>query len=183
RKLENGPMTANVRVTRRATFAAAHVLCRSEWSDERNREAFGEDVNEHGHSYVVEVTVGGTVDPDTGMVVNLSHVDDVLRREFIDAVDHPAVLEAKPRGVPRTRDHVAVELALVEWPARMRAHRAYRAQQPLAPHDYHRQAVRLDPAHLALGKVIALPDSHEVHRSIEERVVVDRASDAEGQVT
>jgi len=81
-------MTANVRVTRRATFAAAHVLCRSEWSDERNREAFGEDVNEHGHSYVVEVTVGGAVDPDTGMVVNLSLVDDVLRREFISAVDH-----------------------------------------------------------------------------------------------
>ena len=37
---------------------------------------------------MVEVTVGGTVDPDTGMVVNLSHVDDVLRREFISAVDH-----------------------------------------------------------------------------------------------
>ena len=81
-------MTANVRVTRRATFAAAHVLCRPEWNDQRNREAFGEDVNEHGHSYVVEVTVGGSVDPDTGMVVNLSHVDDVLQREFISAVDH-----------------------------------------------------------------------------------------------
>jgi len=81
-------MTANVRVTRRATFAAAHVLCRPEWNDQRNREAFGEDVNEHGHSYVVEVTVGGSVDPDTGMVVNLSHVDHVLQREFISAVDH-----------------------------------------------------------------------------------------------
>ena len=81
-------MSAGVRVTRRATFAAAHVLCRAEWSDERNRAEFGDDVREHGHSYVIEVTVGGAVDPDTGMVVNLSHVDDVLRREFIDAVDH-----------------------------------------------------------------------------------------------
>ena len=86
-------MTANVRVTRRATFAAAHVLCRSEWSDERNREAFGEDVNEHGHSYVVEVTVGGTVDPDTGMVVNLSHVDDVLRFEIGSAVPRSVGLQ------------------------------------------------------------------------------------------
>jgi 6-pyruvoyltetrahydropterin/6-carboxytetrahydropterin synthase len=79
---------ANARITRRATFAAAHVLCRPEWTDEKNRAAFGEDVHEHGHSYVIEVTVGGVVDPDTGMVVNLSHVDEVLRREFIGAVDH-----------------------------------------------------------------------------------------------
>lgn len=81
-------MNASVRITRRATFAAAHVLCRDEWSDAQNREAFGEDVHDHGHSYVIEVTVGGAVDPGTGMVVNLSHVDDVLRREFISAVDH-----------------------------------------------------------------------------------------------
>jgi 6-pyruvoyltetrahydropterin/6-carboxytetrahydropterin synthase len=81
-------MTADVRVTRRATFSAAHVLCRDGWSDERNREAFGDDVREHGHSYVIEVTVGGAVDPDTGMVVDLRHVDDVLRREFVSAVDH-----------------------------------------------------------------------------------------------
>ena len=79
---------ANVRITRRATFAAGHVLCRPEWSDEMNRAAFGEDVHEHGHSYVIEVTVGGAVDPDTGMVVNLSRVDEVLQREFITAVDH-----------------------------------------------------------------------------------------------
>ena len=81
-------MTPLVCVTRRATFAAAHFLCRDEWSDTQNREAFGDDVNEHGHSYVIEVTVGGEVDPETGMVVNLSRVDEVLRREFISAVDH-----------------------------------------------------------------------------------------------
>lgn len=81
-------MTASVRITRRATFAAAHVLCREDWSDEQNRQAFGDDVREHGHSYVIEVTVGGVVDPDTGMVVNLSHVDEVLRRDFVSLVDH-----------------------------------------------------------------------------------------------
>jgi 6-pyruvoyltetrahydropterin/6-carboxytetrahydropterin synthase len=81
-------MTASVRITRRATFAAAHVLCRAEWSDEQNRDAFGDDVNDHGHSYVIEVTVGGAVDPDTGMVVNLSRVDGILRREFVSLVDH-----------------------------------------------------------------------------------------------
>ncbi len=81
-------MTTDVRITRRATFAAAHVLCRPDWSDERNREVFGACVSEHGHNYVIEVTVGGPVDPETGMVVNLRHVDSVLRRFFVDAVDH-----------------------------------------------------------------------------------------------
>jgi 6-pyruvoyltetrahydropterin/6-carboxytetrahydropterin synthase len=77
-----------VRITRRATFAAAHILCRDEWSDEKNREVFGACVTDHGHNYVIEVTVGGKLDPQTGMVVNLKDVDAVLRRQFIDAVDH-----------------------------------------------------------------------------------------------
>jgi 6-pyruvoyltetrahydropterin/6-carboxytetrahydropterin synthase len=81
-------MSTTVSITRRATFAAAHILCRPDWSDERNREVFGACVNDHGHNYVIEVTVSGPVDVETGMVVNLKQVDSILRREFIDAVDH-----------------------------------------------------------------------------------------------
>ena len=81
-------MTAQVRITRRATFAAGHILCREDWTDRKNREVFGACATDHGHNYVIEVTVGGAVDSATGMVVNLKHVDSVLRREFIDAVDH-----------------------------------------------------------------------------------------------
>jgi 6-pyruvoyltetrahydropterin/6-carboxytetrahydropterin synthase len=81
-------MSKTVSITRRATFAAAHILCRPDWTDERNREVFGACVNDHGHNYVIEVTVSGPVDAETGMVVNLKHVDSIIRREFIDAVDH-----------------------------------------------------------------------------------------------
>jgi len=81
-------MTPSLRITRRATFAAAHILCRDDWSDEKNREVFGACTTDHGHNYVIEVTVGGAIDAETGMVVNLKHVDAVLRREFVDAVDH-----------------------------------------------------------------------------------------------
>jgi len=81
-------MTPSLRITRRATFAAAHILCRDDWSDEKNREVFGACTTDHGHNYVIEVTVGGALDAETGMVVNLKHVDAVLRREFVDAVDH-----------------------------------------------------------------------------------------------
>ena len=100
----------NVRITRRATFAAGHVLCRPEWSEARNREVFGACVNDHGHNYVVEVTVGGPVDGETGMVVNLKHVDAVLRREFIDAVDHRHLNRDVEflRGVIPTAENVAL---------------------------------------------------------------------------
>jgi len=100
----------NVRITRRATFAAGHILCRTDWSDAQNREVFGACVNEHGHNYVVEVTVGGPVDAETGMVVNLRHVDAVLRREFIDAVDHRHLNRDVDflRGVIPTAENVAL---------------------------------------------------------------------------
>ncbi len=103
-------MPANVRITRRATFAAGHVLCRPEWSDERNREVFGACASDHGHNYVVEVTVGGPVDPDTGMVVNLRQVDAVLRRELIDAVDHRHLNRDVEflRGVVPTAENIAL---------------------------------------------------------------------------
>jgi 6-pyruvoyltetrahydropterin/6-carboxytetrahydropterin synthase len=102
--------TTNVRITRRATFAAGHILCRPEWSDAQNREVFGACVNDHGHKYVVEVTVGGPVDAETGMVVNLKHVDAVLRREFIDAVDHRHLNRDFEflRGVIPTAENVAL---------------------------------------------------------------------------
>ena len=105
-------MTAkkDVRITRRATFAAAHILCRDDWSDEKNRDVFGACATDHGHNYVVEVTVGGALDEGTGMVVNLKEVDAVLRREFIDAVDHRHLNRdvAFLRGVIPTAENVAL---------------------------------------------------------------------------
>ena len=77
-----------VAITRRATFAAAHVLRRDDWSEERNREVFGGCAGDHGHNYTLEVTVGGELDPSTGMVLNLKDVDRVIRDTVIDHVDH-----------------------------------------------------------------------------------------------
>src|ERR1700686_5063497 len=101
--------TATVRIPPRATFAAAHVLCRPEWSEARNHEVFGPCSSDHGHNYVVEVTVAGAVDPETGMVANLKDVDRVLRREFIDLVDHKHLNRDVDflRGVVPTAENIA----------------------------------------------------------------------------
>ena len=70
-------MSHQTRVTRRYAFSAAHVLARPDWDDERNRSVYGKCANPggHGHNYVLEVTVCGDVDLESGRVVPLEHLD------------------------------------------------------------------------------------------------------------
>jgi 6-pyruvoyltetrahydropterin/6-carboxytetrahydropterin synthase len=77
-------------ITRRATFAAAHRLYRADWDDARNYATFGPCSNPggHGHNYVLEVTVGGALDPTTGMIADLKWVKAIMQREILDHVDH-----------------------------------------------------------------------------------------------
>jgi len=75
-------------ITRRATFAAGHVLRRPDWDEDENRRVFGACAGEHGHNYVLEVSVGGIPDAGTGMVVNLKDLDRAMREAVIDKVDH-----------------------------------------------------------------------------------------------
>jgi 6-pyruvoyltetrahydropterin/6-carboxytetrahydropterin synthase len=77
-------------LTRRVTFAAAHRYRIAEWSDARNAEVFGACArpNYHGHSYVCDVTVTGTIDPTTGFIVDLGVLDRVLETEVRQRFDH-----------------------------------------------------------------------------------------------
>ena len=75
---------------RKAYFNAAHRLFRDEWSDEKNLEVFGKCSypNFHGHNYQLEVCVGGEVDPETGYVVDLKKVQDLIQKYVIEKLDH-----------------------------------------------------------------------------------------------
>ena len=77
-------------LTRRVTFAAAHRYRRPDWSDEQNAHAFGLCAREsfHGHSYVCDVTVTGSIDPVTGMIVDLAVLDRILATEVRERFDH-----------------------------------------------------------------------------------------------
>jgi 6-pyruvoyltetrahydropterin/6-carboxytetrahydropterin synthase len=77
-------------LTRRVTFAAAHRYRIADWSDAQNEATFGacSRVSFHGHSYVCDVTVTGTVDPVTGFAVDLGRLDAVLHAEVRERFDH-----------------------------------------------------------------------------------------------
>ena len=77
-------------VTRKAHFAASHRLYNPSFSDEKNDAIFDKcnNRNGHGHNYVIEVTVAGVPDPETGYVIDLKELARVLDREVVDHVDH-----------------------------------------------------------------------------------------------
>jgi len=77
-------------LTRRVVFAAAHRYRRPEWDDARNEATFGlcARPHYHGHTYVCDVTVTGPIDEQTGMIVDLGHLDRVLASEVQDRFDH-----------------------------------------------------------------------------------------------
>lgn len=79
-----------VSVFRKGHFNAAHRLHNPSWSDERNREVFGQcnNPNYHGHNYELEVKITGEVDPETGYVYDMKKLADLIKEEVEDRFDH-----------------------------------------------------------------------------------------------
>ncbi|MCS6807482.1 MAG: 6-carboxytetrahydropterin synthase [Bacteroidota bacterium] len=77
-------------VTRRCHFSASHRLYNPEWTDEQNDAVFDKCNNlyGHGHNYVLEVTVAGHPDPETGYVIDLKKLRDIIEKEIVEKVDH-----------------------------------------------------------------------------------------------
>ncbi|MCE9558362.1 MAG: 6-carboxytetrahydropterin synthase [Armatimonadetes bacterium] len=79
-----------IQLTRTYEFAASHRLDAPGLSHEKNIELFGKcnNANGHGHNYVLEVTVAGVPDTNSGMVVDLGQLDQVVHAEIVDRYDH-----------------------------------------------------------------------------------------------
>lgn len=79
-----------VKVSRKAHFNAAHRLFRADWSFEKNEETFGKCNNPryHGHNYDLIVSVTGEIDKETGYVMDMKELKDLIKVEVEDAMDH-----------------------------------------------------------------------------------------------
>ncbi len=79
-----------VYVTRKCHFSASHRLYNPEFSAEKNEAIFDKCNNfyGHGHNYVLEVTVAGIPDPETGYVIDLKKLRDIMEEKIIEKVDH-----------------------------------------------------------------------------------------------
>jgi 6-pyruvoyltetrahydropterin/6-carboxytetrahydropterin synthase len=103
-----------IHVTRRAEFSASHVYNNPKLSPEENRRIFGKCNNPHGHghNYTLEVTVAGSINPTTGMVVDLKELKTLLEREVLQVMDHKFLnqeVAAFANTIPTT-ENIAVEI-------------------------------------------------------------------------
>jgi len=79
-----------IKLTRKLEFSAAHFYHNPKFSAEENRRIFGKCNNPHGHghNYVLEVTVAGEPDPQTGMILDLNELKEILDGEVTARFDH-----------------------------------------------------------------------------------------------
>ncbi|HET8963203.1 MAG: 6-carboxytetrahydropterin synthase [Chitinophagales bacterium] len=77
-------------IYRRATFNAAHRLHNPAWDDAKNKEVFGvcNNPNYHGHNYVLIVKIIGDINPDTGYVMNLKTLSNMIKKNVTERLDH-----------------------------------------------------------------------------------------------
>ena len=101
-----------VTITRRAHFASAHRLYRAEWSEAKNFEVFGDCANPnwHGHNYELIVSVEGPVDAETGFVMDLKRLKDIIQEGVVADVDHRNLNTEVPwlAGVIPSTENLAV---------------------------------------------------------------------------
>tara|TARA_B100001123_G_C15296492_1_gene1019407 strand:+ start:992 stop:1417 length:426 start_codon:yes stop_codon:yes gene_type:complete len=101
-------------ITRRLEFCASHRLFNPDFSDEKNESTFGlcNNPNGHGHNYVLEVTVKGEVDPETGMVLDLKALKKLINEEIINKVDHKNLNVDVDflKGVIPTAENIAIHI-------------------------------------------------------------------------
>ncbi|MFT7344626.1 MAG: 6-pyruvoyltetrahydropterin/6-carboxytetrahydropterin synthase [Lentimonas sp.] len=103
-----------VYITRRETFNAAHKLWNKNWSDEKNKEVFGRCSNHnwHGHNFILYITVKGVPSEDTGFVINLKDLSDLIQNEIIEHIDHKNMNLDVPflDGIMASTENVAIAI-------------------------------------------------------------------------
>ncbi|KAF9975652.1 hypothetical protein BGZ73_000608 [Actinomortierella ambigua] len=103
-------------VTRIEHFSAAHRLHSPHLDAAQNIALYGKcnHVSGHGHNYKIEVTIQGTIDPETGMVINISDLKKTLQTAVMDPCDHRNLASDMDvpyfKSVPSTTENLAVFL-------------------------------------------------------------------------
>lgn len=105
----------NVTVSRKAHFNAAHRLYRKDWSMDKNNLVFGKcnNPNYHGHNYELIVSVTGPIDPETGFVVDVKILSDLIKEHIEAAFDHKNLNVDVPEFIDL--NPTAENIAVVIW--------------------------------------------------------------------
>ena len=78
-------------ITKEYKFCAAHKYWNSEWSEDKNFDVFGDDVRNHGHNYILRITVKGSIDKGSGFAVDLQWLNRIVKDNIVKILDHSQI--------------------------------------------------------------------------------------------
>jgi 6-pyruvoyltetrahydropterin/6-carboxytetrahydropterin synthase len=108
-------MSKQTLVTKKFEFSASHRYWRNDWTEKKNKEVFG-ICNEHGHNYELHVTIGGKVNPKTGLIINISELKNKIL-DILEEFDHKNLNLDPPyfkEKIPTTENIANVIFNLIE---------------------------------------------------------------------
>ena len=78
-------------ITKQYKFCAAHKYWNSKWDDDENFSIFRDDIKLHGHNYELDVTVGGPINSESGFIINIIDLNDLIEKFVIKNLDHSQI--------------------------------------------------------------------------------------------
>jgi len=78
-------------ITKEYKFCAAHRYWNNSWTKEKNFDVFGDDIKNHGHNYVLRITIQGSINPDSGFLIDLQWLNKIIKEEILNILDHAQI--------------------------------------------------------------------------------------------
>ena len=78
-------------ITKQYKFCAAHRYWNNRWTEAENFENFGDDIYLHGHNYNLDITISGEINTDSGFIVNLQKLNNIVQENVISIMDHSQI--------------------------------------------------------------------------------------------
>ena len=78
-------------ITKQYKFCAAHRYWNNRWTETENFENFGDDIYLHGHNYNLDITISGEINTDSGFIVNLQKLNNIVQENVISIMDHSQI--------------------------------------------------------------------------------------------
>ena len=80
-------------ITKQFKFCAAHKYWNDSWSNDKNYEVFGDDIKVHGHNYVLDITITGPINEDSGFIFDIQELKKIVDKNVISVLDHSQIQE------------------------------------------------------------------------------------------
>ena len=83
-------------ITKQFKLCAAHKYWNDKWDKDQNYKVFGDDIKVHGHNYVLDITITGPVNQDSGFIFDIQELKNIVNKNVIDVLDHSQIQEDIP---------------------------------------------------------------------------------------